>query len=319
MKLCMVGYGSIAECHMQAFGELDRVDAHVLVGRRPQPTAAFAHQWGFRHHTLDLDEALADGDVDAVVVTSPSQVHAPQAMKVLAAGKHLLLEIPMALNYADAEKITRLSRSADRRLMICHSMRFMPAMVHVRRQVEAGQLHLHHIVGFFGIMRRDNTSWTGKQRSWTDNILWHHCCHLVDLSLWMTGSGDAQDVHCRFGPAHPTQGIMDISLSMVLPGQTLVSIAQSYNMSAFRWRVLFIGREATFEFDTGRLLDGEGNVVLPRESIVDLRQQNSEFVAAVRQGRDPAITGEEALGAMRALQAAQDSAENAQARSSPIN
>ena len=314
MKLCMVGYGSIAECHMQAFCEMDQVSAHVLVGRRQEPTAAFAKQWGFKHHTLDLDAALADGDVDTVVITSPNQVHAQQAQKVLAAGKHLLLEIPMALDYADAQKITRLSRRVDRRLMICHSMRFMPAMVHVRRQVEAGQLRLHHIVGFFGILRRNNTSWTGKQRSWTDNILWHHCCHLVDLALWMTDAGEAQDVQCRFGPKHPTQGIMDISLSMVLPQQVLVTIAQSYNMSAFRWRVLFIGQESTFEFDRGQLLDGEGNVVMPRHSIVDLRDQNREFVAAVREGRDPAITGEDALGAMRALQAAQTSAEVAQPR-----
>ena len=312
MKLCMVGYGSIAECHMQAFGQIDKVNAHVLVGRRQEPTAAFAKQWGFNRHTLNLDEALADGDVDAVVITSPNQVHAAQAQKVLEAGKHLLLEIPMALNYADAEKITRLSRRVDRRLMICHSMRFMPAMVELRRQVASGQLRLHHIVGFFGILRRSNTSWTGKQRSWTDNILWHHCCHLVDLALWMTGAGESQDVQCRFGPKHPTQGIMDISLSMVLPGHVLVTIAQSYNMSAFRWRVLFIGQEATFEFDTGELLDGGGKVVMPRCSIVDLLDQDREFVAAVREDRDPAVAGEDALGAMKALEAAQASALAAQ-------
>jgi len=311
MNICMVGYGAIAEKHMEALSGIDDIRPLVLVGRRPDPSAAFARQWRFEHHTLDLDEALANKQVEAVIITSPNEQHFPQSQKTLRAGKHLLLEIPMAMNAADAQRLTALSRKLDRRLMICHSMRYMPAMREVHDRIAQGRLHLHQIVAFFGVLRRMNTTSTGKARSWTDNILWHHAAHLVDLSLWVCGCRQAPDVHCRFGPPHPTQSVMDLHMTMTLPPRVLVCIAESYNISVYRWRVLFIGEEATLEFDDGTLYDGQGKVVVPHRSIVDLHDQDQEFVNAIQAGRDPGITGEDVLPAMETLQKAQASAKGA--------
>jgi len=311
MNICMVGYGAIAGKHMEALSSIEGVRPHVLVGRRPEPTAEFAEKWGFGHYTLDLEAALADDTVDAVVVVSPNDQHVPQAEMVLQAGKHLLLEIPIALNFEDSRRVTALSRRVDRRLMICHTMRYIPAIREVHRRVAEGRLRLHQIVAFFGLLRRTNTTWTGAPRSWTDNILWHHGAHLVDLAMWVNGCREATQVHCRFGPAHPTQKIMDMNLSMLLPGKVLVSISQSYNISSFRLRALFIGEEATLEFDDGKLLDGEGRVVVPETSSRDLCAQDQEFITSVREGRDPGITGEEVLPAMQVLQRAQASADEA--------
>ena len=311
MNICMVGYGAIAARHMEGFGQIDGVRPHVLVGRQPDKSAAFATRWGFKHHTLELDSALADPAVDAVVITSPSDLHRAHAEKSLQAGKHVLLEIPLALNYQDAQTVTALSRRADRRVMICHTMRYYPAIQEVHRRVSQNQLRIHQIVGVFGTMRRTNTTADGQPRSWTDNIHWHHGAHLVDTVLWTTGCSEVLDVHCRFGPEHPTQGVLDLALTMVLPGGLLATIAQSYNMSHFRWRILFVGEQYTLEFDSGSLLDGAGNVVIPHHSLFDLRKQDEEFVAAVREGRDPAITCEAVLPAMRVLQTAQDNAAGA--------
>ena len=310
MNICMVGYGAIAEKHMEALAKIDGVNPHVLVGRRQEPTGEFADQWGFRHHTLDLDAALADDQVDAVVIASPNEVHAVQAEKSLKAGKHLLLEIPIALNLADSRRITALSREVDRRLMVCHTWRYMPAIREVRRRVREGELHLHHIISFFGIQRKSNSSWTGKVRSWTDNILWHHAAHAVDLMIWVCGGQQAKDIHCRFGPPHPAQGTMDMHLTMRL-NDTLASISQSYNISTFRLRWLFIGEEASLEYDMGTLYNTDGDVVVPHRGIVDLTDQNAEFVAAVREGRDTDITGEDILPTMEVLHAAQESADAA--------
>jgi len=309
MNLCLIGYGAIARKHMEALTQVGGVHPRFLVGRRPEPTEAFATEWGFDHHTLDLDEALADAQVDAVVVTSPNEVHVPQAVKTLEAGKHLLLEIPMAMNLADARRVTELSRRVDRRLMVCHTLRTAPGLLEVRRRVATGELHLHQISCSFGILRRTNTTWTGAQRSWTDNILWHHGAHLVDLALWIQGASNARNVHCRFGPPHPTQGIMDLNLLFELSNRTLVSIVESYNISTFRWRAQFIGEEATLEWLEGKLVDGEGNIVVPRVDHVDLHDQDAEFVAAVLENRDPSITGEQILPCMQVLEAAQASAE----------
>ncbi len=135
-----------------------------------------------------------------MIITSPNEQHVSQSEKALKAGKHLLLEIPIAMNLQDARCVTELSRQVDRRLMICHTMRYTPSLREVHNRVIEGRLHLHQIVGFFEILRRTNTSWSGKVRSWTDNILWHHGAHLVDLALWVSGCRQETEVHCCFGP-----------------------------------------------------------------------------------------------------------------------
>ena len=308
MKICLVGYGAIAEKHMEAFRAIDGVEPLILVGRRKEPSEAFASQWGFKRHTLELDEALEDSAVDAVIITSPNELHAEQAEKALGSDKHVLLEIPMALNVEDAERVTRLSRDRNRRLMIAHTMRYFPAIQEVHRRVQSGELHIHHIVGFFGLMRRANVTSSGQPRSWTDSILWHFGAHMVDIALWTTGHAEA-DVFCRFGPEHSSQGVMDMSLNMTLPGGELVTLAQSYNVQQFRWRISFIGEETILDFDMGTLRYHAGEVIVPRQSITDLRAQNREFIDAVREGRDPAITGEDVLPAMHILQRAQSCAE----------
>ena len=311
MKICMVGYGAIAEKHMEAFNQIGDVQPHVVIGRRLGPTAEFAKQWGFKHHSLDLDAALADKDIDAVVITSPNALHASQAKKALQAGKHLLLEIPIAMSFAAAKQVTELSRQVDRRLMLCHSMRYFPAIREIQQRVATGRLRLHHILAFFGILRRSNASWTGKARSWTDNLLWHHGAHLVDMALWTGGCYETSGINCRFGPSHTTQGIMDLNISFLLQNGILVSIAESYNISKLGWRILFIGEQTTLEFLEDTLYDTDGTIVVPKQPIVDLVDQNCEFVGAVREGRDPAITGEEVLPAMWVLQEAQQSADSA--------
>lgn len=305
MKLCVVGYGAIAEKHLEALSLIEEVQPYVLVGRREEPTADFARRWRFDWHTLDLDDALSDPAVEAVVIASPNAVHAEQAEKSLRAGKHVLVEIPIAQNLEDAQRVTNLARQMDRRLMVAHTMRYFPGIREVRRRVTSGELRIHHIVGFFGLLRRTNVTSAGRPRSWTDSLLWHFGAHMVDAALWTTGHSEASDVICRFGPKHPTQGVLDLSLMMVLPRSELFTLALSYNVSQFRWRLTFIGEEATFDFDMGALYDSEGNCVVPHQSITDLCEQDREFVDSILHQRDPAITGEGVLPAMQILHKAQ--------------
>lgn len=312
MNLCLVGYGAIAEKHMDAFSTIEEVEPYILVGRQREPTAEFAKKWRFRRFTLNIKEALADPKVDAVIITSPNVLHAEQTEQSLQAGKHVLVEIPMALNVNDAEHVTKLSRQKGRRLMVAHTMRYFPGIREVHRRVTTGEMKIYHIVGFFGLMRRMNITSTGKPRSWTDNLLWHFGAHMVDAALWTTGYTKASNVLCQFGPKHPTQSIMDMSLCMTLPGGELFTLAQSYNVSDFRWRLTFIGEQNTLDFDNGTLRDTDGKIIVPYQSIVDLHEQDREFIEAIRRYRDPTITGEDVLPAMRILQTAQESAEAGQ-------
>ena len=308
MKICLVGYGAIAAKHMEAFQDIAGVHPAWLVGKREEPTAEFAATWGFERWTLDLNTALADPGVDAVVITSPNALHAEQTERVLRAGKHVLCEIPLALSLEDAERVIRVSRSENRLLMVAHTMRFFPAIRELRNRVESGTLHIEHLAGQFTMVRRRNVTADGKPRSWTDNLLWHHGAHMVDAILWITRSSTA-DVFCRFGPPHPTQGVMNLTLSMAMPEGAIATVAQSYGSYELRWRMDIFAEEATLIFDLGELRDSEGHLIVPRHSIVDLRAQNQEFIEAIRQNRDPAVTGEEVLPAMRILHQAQSSAE----------
>lgn len=305
MRLCLVGYGAIAERHMEALSEISDVEPHVLVGRREEPTAAFAEKWRFNNYSLNYDQAVVDPAVDIVVITSPNALHVEHAEGALQAGKHVLLEIPIALNVAEAERISRLARESGNRFMVAHTMRFFPALREVHRRVHEGELKIHQIIGFLGLLRRTNVTSAGKPRSWVDDLLWHFGAHLVDAALWVTGHAEASNLSCQFGPPHPTQGIMDLSLGMTLPGGELVTNNQSFNVSELRWTITYIGEEDTLEFNMNGLTDSEGTIIVPQQSIVDLRKQDSEFIESIREGRDPAITGEDVLPSMRILERAQ--------------
>lgn len=294
---------------MEAFSEFPEVHPAWLVGRREAPAGEFAARWSFDHYTLDLQEALADPEVDAVIITSPNQLHAEQTERSLKAGKHVLCEIPLALNLGDARRVTRLSREEGRHLMVAHTMRTFPAIRELRRRVESGELHVEHFVGEFMMARRKNVTADGKPRSWTDNVLWHHGAHMVDAMLWITRNTTA-DVFCRFGPEHPTQGVMNLSMSLLLPGGTVGTLAQSYGSYQFRWRLDVFAREDTLSFSMGELRDSKGEIVVPQRSIVDLREQNREFVQAILEHRDPAVTGEDVLPTMKILHDAQACADS---------
>ena len=151
-------------------------------------------------------------------------------------------------------------------------MRTVPGLEEVWRRVTTGELTLRHIVGFSGIMKQTNTSLDGRERSWSDNIFWHHAAHLVDLAMWVCGtSGPWQRLSAIGGPVNPSQGLMDLQLSFKLPGDVLVNHSLSYNYESFQSRVLFIGEEETLEYEVGTLYDADRNVIVPNQSISDLR------------------------------------------------
>lgn len=305
MNVCMTGCGTIAAYHVRALRSLPDVQLRWLVGRRAKPTREFAEQWGFKHHTLELGQALADDEVDAVVIASPNELHAQQATAALNCGKHVLLEIPIAMTLAAAEELAKLAHQVDRKLMICHTMRFYPGLSYIRRLVDDGRFQMVQFVGHILIDRRTNITAFGKPRSWTDNILWHHGAHLVDLAMWLGNSFEVPQISYHPGPNYEQQGTMDMSLTMTLDNGAIATVAHSYFAPSLKLQVRVIGKEATFFWDMGTLYDYDGQIIVPESSIFDLADQEAEFVAAIRENRTPAITPEAILPAMRVLAEAQ--------------
>ncbi len=322
MNIATLGYGSIARSHVRAIAALAATPEwaelrfYGVMGRLPEATQAFADEFGAAVRTTDLAALLADPQLDAVIICSPSGAHAAQVEQALRAGKHVLCEIPLALSLAEADRLGALADAVDRRLMVCHTQRFYPALVEARRRIAAGELHPHAIVSRYMFGRRENVNWQGRRRSWTDNLLWHHGCHAVDAALWLLGCADRDElVEVRAEVALPGGALgipMDLTVTMRTARDQLATVAMSYNIAFPIHDYLIIGEEATILFDNGTLRDHERTIV-PQTDVdkegadAPIPRQDADFFAAIRDHREPAISARSVRPAMAALQAAQDS------------
>jgi 2-hydroxy-4-carboxymuconate semialdehyde hemiacetal dehydrogenase len=312
MKLLMVGYGSISRAHTRSFAHED-VELDTVVGRDPAKAAAFAQEYGYARSLPTLDEALAREDIDVVAVCSPSEAHARQAEAALRAGKHVLVEIPLALTYTESERLAALAREMGKVLMVAHTQRYYRPLMEARRRVASGELTLHSVICRYGFLRRKNEDWQGRPRTWTDNLLWHHGCHVVDFALWLLGIEQPGVVEATGRLALPDQkmGIpMDLSATLRTPSDQIVAIAMSYNTHLPVHDYLMIGREDTLQYVDRRLVGSQGVLFDMTDQRAESQDgnllQDQEFLAAIRDGRPAAISAEAVLPAMRALQDIQD-------------
>ncbi|MDB6001851.1 MAG: 4-carboxy-2-hydroxymuconate semialdehyde dehydrogenase [Rhizobacter sp.] len=303
VNIALAGEGAIAQQHMEALSHLPGVKVVVLTGGVADDTRAFAARWAIADWSLSLADALVRPDVDAVVLATPSGLHAAQAQACLAADKHVLIEIPMALNLTQAEHLADSAARSQRVAMVAHTRRFNPPHRELRRQITSGVFHLQHLVSETYFFRRSNENAAGQPRSWTDDLLWHHACHSVDLAMWLLDDPDMQ-VWAHHGPLSPTLGIpMDLSIGMRSPrhGGALVTLALSFNnRGPFGGFYRYIGEEETYRAHRDELLDSRGQVVAT-EGASGITRQDAEFIAAIRESRMPESSVAACLPAMRLL------------------
>lgn len=305
----MIGYGSIARLHMEALWGMD-VRPCVVVGRLPEPTAEFAREFGFPRHSTDLDAALADPAIDAVLVCSPTDLHAEQTEKALRARKHVLCEIPLATSLAETDALAQIASAVDRRLMVCHTQRFWPNRMLAHDIVAAGRLRPYHVVYRHLMLRRDTVNWMGRRRSWVDDLLWHHGCHAVDTALWLLGATEGRVASGAVRRRERNGSPMDVGIVVQAPDDRLATVALSYDSHIEVKDCQVIGEEDTLWLDDERLRNSKEWLFDPgpgdRTKERARRLQAEEFLSAVREGREPA-TGVQAIRpAMAVLQAAQD-------------
>ncbi|HEX6165378.1 MAG TPA: Gfo/Idh/MocA family oxidoreductase [Acidimicrobiales bacterium] len=301
----LAGEGAIARRHMAALARIDDVEVVGIAGGDAADTAAFAAEFGVARHGLDLGEMLALPGVDAAVLTTPTQLHAAQAIQVMEAGKHVLVEIPMADSLAAAEAVVAAQQRTGVTAMVCHTRRFNPSHQWVHRRIAAGELTLQHLVVETFFFRRENKNALGKPRTWTDSLLWHHACHTVDLFIHQTGDLPAE-AWAQQGPPHPDLGIaMDMTVGLQSPAGALCTLALSFNNdgplgTTFR----YIGDTGTYVASYDDLVDGHGTAVDVSgvaTATDGIEVQDREFVAALRAGREPEASAARCLPAMQTL------------------
>jgi len=284
--VCVIGGGAIAERHMQAFAKVGGVSPKWVISRRADAAEDFARRWNFAQAETSLQRALNDPSVHLVLIASPSPLHSEQAVQALEAGKDVIVEIPVALSWPDAQKVAQVAAARGRRVCVCHTLRSTAALRLVRERVRSGQLHLTHIDGFFGIPRRRNQGMDGVgTRNWIDNLLWHHGCHQVDAALWALDMPTVGCVQALLGPVHPTLGMaLDVGVQIVASGGELITQSLSYNVERGVWRLQFIGHEDVLTFQDGCLTNEAGEELVPETPVVDLTVQNGELLNAYRSG-----------------------------------
>ncbi len=284
MKVCLAGEGAQGLTHMEALKQMPDIEVVTLAGGIEADTAEFAQQWQIPHHSMDLAECLEQPGVEAVVLTTPNQVHAEQTVLALEMGKHVLLELPMGLSLEESKRVVEAEKKSGLVCMVCHTARYSGAFREVRRRVLSGELTLHHIVQQTYFFRRTNENRFGKPRTWTDELLWHQACHMVDMVYWILDDPDMK-VWAQAGPDHEKLGIpMDITLSMRAKSGCLVTSAHSFNNHGpIQGGYRFIGEEATLLAQWDQLTDHEGNEI-PVEG-TGMKEQDEEFFAAIKEGR----------------------------------
>lgn len=306
MKICVAGAaGAFGMKHLDAIKAIDGVEVVSVVGGGPDDIEGFAASRGIPHATKELAEALALPQVEAVILATPTQVHAAQAIQCLKAGKHVFVEIPMADNLADSEELVRVQKETGLVAMAGHVRRYNPSHQWIHNKIVAGELKIQQLDVQTYFFRRSNLNALGQPRTWTDHLLWHHACHTVDLFQYQTGE-IASHAFGLQGPKHPQLGIaMDMSIGMATPSGAICTLSLSFNNKGplgtfFR----YICDNGTYIARYDDLYDGdEKQIDLTGVTVSNngIELIDREFFAAIREGREPNGSVAQCLDAMRTL------------------
>ena len=291
IKIALAGAGAFGIKHLDGLRNIDGVEVTSLVGRVLDKTQAVADEYGIGHVTTDLDASLARDDVDAVILCTPTQMHAEQTIACLDAGKHVEVEIPLCDRLADGEAVLAKQRETGLVAMVGHTRRFNPSHQWVRNRITAGELHIQQMDVQTYFFRRTNTNAKGEPRSWTDHLLWHHAAHTVDLFQYQTG-GTVVQANAIQGPIHPELGIaMDMSIQLKVDTGAILTLSLSFNNEGpFGTFFRYIGDTGTYVARYDDLTDGNDepiDVTGVDVSMNGIELQDREFVAAIRDGREP--------------------------------
>jgi 2-hydroxy-4-carboxymuconate semialdehyde hemiacetal dehydrogenase len=305
MKIALAGQGAFGVKHLEGIANIPDVEVVSLAGGSPDSTREVAAKWNIPHWTTDLAESLKQPGVEAVILATPTQMHADQAIQVMRAGKHVQVEIPMSDNLADAERVLQVQQETGVIGMAGHTRRFNPSHQYIHNKIKAGELKIQQMDVQTYFFRRTNMNALGKPRSWTDHLLWHHACHTVDLFQYQNGE-TASVANAVEGPLHPDLHIaMDMSIQLKVPAGAICTLSLSFNNDGplgtfFR----YICDNGTYIANYDDLTDGKGNKIDLTGVAVSfngIELQDREFFAAIKEGREPNSSFAQVLPAMRTL------------------
>ena len=305
IRVAVVGAGAFGVKHLESLAAIDHARVTVLASRPEDDVAPLVERFGIASVETDLGAVVARDDVDAVILATPTPMHAEQAMTCLRAGKHVEVEIPMADNLADAEALVALQAETGLVAMCGHTRRFNPSHQWLHRRIAAGDLSIQHLDVQTFFFRRTNSNALGQPRTWTDHLLWHHAAHTIDLFTHQTGA-EIVAANAMAGPDHPELGIaMDMSIQLKASSGALCTLTLSFNNDGP------LGTFFRYICDNGTYIARYDDLVDGREQPIDVSSvdvsmngielQDREFLAAIAEGREPNASVAQVLPCYRTM------------------
>ena len=290
IRVALVGTGAFGIKHLDALKNIADAEVTCVVSRELENVKEVAEKYNVPHYTTDFDEMLAMDDVDAVILCTPTQMHAEQTLQCLKAGRHVQVEIPLADSWKDAEEVLEVQKASGLVAMVGHTRRYNPSHQWVKKRIDAGELNIQQMDVQTYFFRRKNINALGQPRTWTDHLLWHHAAHTVDLFQYQTGSKVVK-ANAIQGPIHPELGIaMDMSLQLKAENGAICTLSLSFNNDGP------LGTFFRYICDNGTYIARYDDLVNGKEEVIDVTKvdvsmngielQDREFIAAIKEGRE---------------------------------
>ena len=306
MKICVAGaYGAFGLKHLDALKNIEDIEVTSIMGPNKAKIESLAEERNIPNARTTLADSISKDNPDAVILATPTQAHAEQAIVCMNAGKHVLIEIPMADSLEDSHLVVDKQKETGLTCMAGHVRRFNPSHQWIKNKILAGELNLQQLDAQTYFFRRTNTNAKGEPRSWTDHLLWHYACHTVDLFQYQTG-GKAVQAYGLQGPIHPELGIaMDMSIGMKATNGALCTLSLSFNNDGpFGTFFRYICDNGTYLARYDDLFDGNNNQI----DLSDVAVSNNgielidrEFISAIKENRKPNSCVTDAISAMETL------------------
>lgn len=291
MNIALVGAGAFGQKHIEAIQSIDGAQVTWVVGSSEESAREAADKYGIKDASASYQSVLADKHIDAIILATPTSMHAGQTIAALRAGKHVQVEIPLADSWKDAQEVDRVQKETGLIAMVGHTRRFNPSHQYLHQKIAQGELDIQQMDVQTYFFRRKNINALGQTRSWTDHLLWHHSAHTIDLFQYQTGERVIK-ANAIQGPIHTELGIaMDMSIQLKSEGGKICTLSLSFNNDGplgtfFR----YICNNGTFIARYDDLINGkEDKIDVSKVSVSmnGIELQDREFVSAIRESREP--------------------------------
>lgn len=327
LTIAFTGCGYIARYHARAAQKLPGVELTAVVNHRPESMTAFAREFDIPRQFTRVEDLLRDGSVDALVVSTPNYLHAPQTIAALRAGVHGMVEKPMAMNAAEAGQMVEAAQKSAAQLMVGHCWRFDPEVRWLRAQVAAGRLgEMIRTKGYGVHVRWGPSGWFAQKQFAGGGALADMGIHALDTARYLLGDPKPLSVFARIGTYYGNYDVDDTGVILV----NWENGAVSYIESGW-WQPHADGPEAhtqlygtrgfgqlfpTLVKDEGGRQSDDPSFPHPRadhspQSLYD--DQLAYFVDCIRKEQTPVPGGLEGWTNMRVVDAAYESARTGKA------